>query len=207
MADNKTPNHKELVASLPGSSRGDKNHVGVTNYVLMPNGSGKLPGYNPSQKDSSRAPLPHLLGSGSKIPESQHSRMCNQFSSPDPSLYNPKKKTGPVKEQGSWWSDGGRQPLMTCSVYKSTPSTKLVADKSADTQVTSKAAAKEKIRIEGERKQLMGLKDRMLSTVCMDPNVRAGSSEVQYVVGIVTGINQKLGLPFYDTGNWRLPST
>ncbi|MEM5734307.1 hypothetical protein AAEI00_21875, partial [Shewanella algae] len=69
-------------------------------------------------------PPPHLLGSGSKIPESQHARMCSQFSSPDPARFLPKKKVAPIKrpEEGSWIEHG--RPAVSCSVYKSVPSTK-----------------------------------------------------------------------------------
>ena len=202
---------KDLVAALPGSTRGDKNHVGVTNYVLMPTPS-KAPGLNTQSARSNAVPAPHLLGTGSKIPESQQSRMCSQFVTPDPLKFAAKKQQqsrgGMAGPQSHYTPADGRQPSVPCSVYKTDYSSqiaKMQGEKATD-GLPAKQAAIQKSNAEKQKKDLMGLKDRMLSTVCMDPNVRAGSSEVSQVVAVVTDINRKLGLPFYDMGSWRLPT-
>jgi len=141
--------------------------------------------------------------------------MRSQFCSPDPSIYGPKRKAGPIKEQGSWWSDPGRQSTTSYSTYKSVPSTSSGSPSTAgsapkvkgDPQKIAAAAAKEQLRAQHERKKMMGMKDRMLSTVCGDPNIKFGDPELHRVLGVVHEINQKLGLPFYDTGSWRVPTT
>lgn len=189
---------KDLVAALPGSTRGDKDNVGVTNHVLMPK-TAKLPGTSPASDASARAPAPHLLGSGNKIPESQEARMRSQFASPDPAIYAQKRKTDQRMPQNSenWWaSDNSRQPLMTCSVYKTEYNTGSKGGK-------GEPSAKEQARAKAETKKLMGQKEAILSNICSTG--QPGSSDVYRAMNIVGEINRKLGLPYNNTGSWVLP--
>lgn len=205
MAERRSP----LLDLLPGSHRvsGDQNVV--TNYTLMPQAN-KLPGAPPPPRDGS--PLPHLLGSGSKIPESMDSRMRSQFSSPDPAVYSRRKREDEYSSDGNWWSAEVR-PSMPCNAYKSAPSEKTPAGDNAriayaqsrDNEMALQKANQEKARMDSEQKRLMGNKEALLYNLCSNTNVSYGSSEINRVVSIVTDINKKLGLPPGHFGQWKLP--
>ena len=210
MADNS----KDLVAKLPGSSRGDKDHVGVTNHVLMPK-PGKAPGQSPPAQKSSAIPAPHLLGSGSKIPQSQEARMRSQFASPDPKIYDQKRRREAETSSGSWWHE--RPAPIGLTPYRSD-----VGDVNVDSKgkvistiraeklqasKTAAAAAKEQAHAKSERKKMEGMKEAMLGQLCTDPTATASAPETQRIVNIVVNINKKLGLPAYHSNHWKLPDT
>lgn len=204
---NKTP----PLDSLSGSARNGGRKEGVTNHTLMPVAA-KLPGKSPPPKSSGLSP--HLLGSGSKIPESQESRMRSQFASPDPSIYSRKNRSADSsRSDGEWWRNEVR-PSIPCTPYKSGVGSVADIDKSGRKQsrearhlaekASQQAIKNQRSAIE-EQKRLMGQKEAMLSSLCSDPTLNSYSPETRRTVNIVMDINKKLGLPPANMGHWKLP--
>lgn len=178
--------HEDLVASLPGSGLGGRDTRAVTNSTLMPP-QAKLPGLQPPKAKESGAPKAEWLGSGNKIPESADSRMRSQFASPDPALYDRKKKQvrDDAIEQGGWSSEN-RSPSIPCMPY--TTSTSPGAEQATDSrgrplskfqqkvlaEKAAKVEAKAKAKRDAEVKLLTGQKEALLMQVCTDPNVTPG---------------------------------
>jgi hypothetical protein len=202
-----------LLASLPGSGVGVDNKV-VTNYDLMPKPV-KFSGHQPKEIQVDAPSPEELLGvKGSRIPESHESRMRSQFSAPDPKIYSAKRQSETENEEtASWWASGERQ-MVPCRPYTSS-SAPAVAE-NGDTspkaeRQRAELAAKEAKEVKAQKaKEAKGLEDQkafILSKICNDPNVVAGSSEVYQAMGQVAQINSKLGLAPNNYGSYCMPTT
>lgn len=196
-------NSKELLASLPGSARGESGKA-VDNFSLMPGTARVAPGHNAPEAKKKAAPPPHQLGSGSKIPESQETRMRSQFISPDPALYD-RKRSNYAARQDVAGGSGLSGSSLPCGVYKSTPAATPAGGKESPRAAEARLKQENAMKRQqaAEAKQLMGQKEAILSNICATG--QPGSSDVYRAMNIVGQINQKLGLPYNHTGSWVLP--
>jgi hypothetical protein len=185
----------------------------VTNTLLMPRPL-KLPGVPDKKPDKVLAP--HLLGSGSKIPENYNNSMTSQLPVADTARFAKKKtKRKRSAQEDNWWKNEARVPMMVCMPYKGSghvaKGSKKEKDKEnpketqLDIRQRQELAAKEKQRIKSEQTKLMGQKEAFLSQLCNNTTISRGDPEVTRVVGLVAEINKKLGLPAGHMGNWKLP--
>ena len=191
-----------LVASLPGSETVSLGKKEVSNHVLMPLADPLK--FTASKANSAPPPNAQQLGSGSKIPESYDSRMLSQFSTPDPAIYEPKKQySSAVSQQNGWWRDESRQSSIGCAPYKSDYGSH-GKDSSGKGDKSPEVIAKEKKTAAREKQKLMQQKDYLISSFCNGPDAVAGSDVGRRMIGQVSDINRKLGLPPGDFGHWNV---
>ena len=163
----------------------------------------------------SNDPLNSLSGSNQGSDQNYDQRMRRQFAIPDPAVFEPKKRSasGPTREDSSG-APGEVRYSVPYSTYKTGDSGTATAGdgggltKGQQARAAERAAkdvAKQRAREDSQRKKLMGDKEYLLKTLCTDPGVQPGDSRIYSTMGQVTEINQKLGLPVYDTGSWGIP--